>query len=135
MKQKKADEVLISIIVPVFNTSKYLVKCLESIRLAMFENCEVIIINDGSTDDSEKIVKDYIKSLPKEIINQFKYIFKKNAGLADTKNVGISKSKGKYINRKGLKALNPKIAKNSYTAIYLCVLCYILAYFEVKKFF
>lgn len=97
MKQKKADEVLISIIVPVFNTSKYLVKCLESIRLAMFENCEVIIINDGSTDDSEKIVKDYIKSLPKEIINQFKYIFKKNAGLADTKNVGISKSKGKYI--------------------------------------
>ena len=44
-------------------------------------------------------------------------------------------SKEKSINRKGLKALNPKIAKNSDTAIYLCVLCHNFAYFAVKKSF
>ena len=53
----KKNDIDISIIVPVYNTSKYLDKCLISIKEAIYDNCEVIIVNDGSTDDSEKIIK------------------------------------------------------------------------------
>lgn len=93
MNKKK----LISIIVPVYNTSKYITKCLESIQRAKTSECEVIIINDGSTDNSETIIKDFIHNLPKEEKDDYKYIFKKNKGLADTKNVGIENSNGEYI--------------------------------------
>lgn len=85
----------ISIIVPVYNTSKYLNKCLDSIELAIDDRCEVIIVNDGSTDDSEKIIKNYIKNSKKG--SQFSYYYKDNKGLADTKNFGLKKAKGKYI--------------------------------------
>ena len=67
-KNDKNNDILISIIVPVYNTSKYLVKCLDSIYAAIDNDCEVIIVNDGSTDDSEKIIKDYISNLKNEEI-------------------------------------------------------------------
>ena len=94
--QKKIDT-LFSIIVPVYNTEKYIESCLDSIVQAIDTDCEVIIINDGSTDDSEKIIQKYLKKIPKKLSNKFQYIKKKNKGLADTKNIGILKSKGKYI--------------------------------------
>ena len=93
----KSNNVLFSIIVPVYNTEKYILKCLESIKNAMKEDCEVIIVNDGSTDNSEQIVKDFIEKLPIEYKSKFIYKFKKNKGLADTKNVGISLARGQYI--------------------------------------
>lgn len=93
----KKNDIDISIIVPVYNTSKYLDKCLISIKEAIYDNCEVIIVNDGSTDDSEKIIKSFIEKLPDNYKKQFNYYYKKNKGLADTKNFGIEKSKGKYI--------------------------------------
>ena len=93
----KKNDIDISIIVPVNNTSKYLDKCLISIKEAIYDNCEVIIVNDGSTDDSEKIIKSFIEKLPDNYKKQFNYYYKKNKGLADTKNFGIEKSKGKYI--------------------------------------
>lgn len=88
---------LFSIIVPVYNTEKYVKKCLESIRKAIDNDCEVIIINDGATDNSEKVIKDFLEELPSNIKENFVYVKKDNKGLADTKNVGIKMARGKYI--------------------------------------
>lgn len=94
---KKENDILFSIIVPVYNVEKYVLKSLDSIVDAMDTDCEVIIINDGSKDNCDKIIKEYIKKLPKNIKDNFIYIYKENKGLADTKNLGIKKARGKYI--------------------------------------
>ena len=91
------NDFLFSIIVPVYNTEKYIEKSLNSIVKAMDIDCEVIIINDGSTDDSEKVIKKFIDNLPEKYKNNFVYTKKDNKGLADTKNVGLELSRGKYI--------------------------------------
>ena len=91
------DNVIFSIIIPVYNTSKYIEKCMESVVNAMDTDCEVIIVNDGSTDNSEEIIKNFFKKIPEKIKDNFTYIKKDNKGLADTKNVGIQASKGKFI--------------------------------------
>lgn len=82
----------LSIIIPVFNTEKYLKRCLNSVIKARIDNAEIIIINDGSNDNSLKIIKEYANKY--EFI---RYIDKKNEGLAATKNLGIKEAKGKYI--------------------------------------
>lgn len=79
----------ISIIIPVYNTEKYIEKCLDSVLEQEYENKEIIVINDGSTDNSEEKINKYI--------NKIKYIKKANSGLSDTRNVGIQKATGKYI--------------------------------------
>ena len=66
---------LISIIVPVFNVAPYLRQCLESIRLQTLDNIEVIMIDDGSTDESGKIVDEYAAD------ERFKAIYTENRGL------------------------------------------------------
>ena len=81
-----------SIIIPVYNTEKYLKKCLDSVFLQNYDNYEIIIVNDGSTDNSDKIVKEYMKK-HKNII----YILKENGGLSSARNVGVSKAKGDYL--------------------------------------
>ena len=91
------EQFLFSIIVPVYNTEKYIAKCLKSIENAMDTDCEVIIVNDGSTDDSKKVIQEYINNLPEKYKNNFIYTEKENKGLADTKNVGIKMSRGKFI--------------------------------------
>ena len=52
----------VSIIIPIYNSEKYLKQCLESIINQTYKNIEIICINDGSTDNSEKIIKDYLKT-------------------------------------------------------------------------
>lgn len=89
--------ILFSIIVPVYNTEKYIERCLKSIEKAIDTDCEVIIVNDGSTDNSEKVIKEFIENLPEKFKNNYKYTKKANKGLADTKNVGIEMAEGKYI--------------------------------------
>lgn len=91
------NKFLFSIIVPVYNTEKYIEKCLNSIQTAMDKDCEVIIVNDGSTDNSEKKIKEFMAKLPEEYKENFVYTKKENKGLADTKNVGIEMSRGKFI--------------------------------------
>ena len=86
-----------SIIVPVYNTEKYIEKCLNSIVKAIKEDCEVIIVNDGSKDMSKEIILKYIENLPDKLKENFIYTEKENKGLADTKNVGLSLSNGKFI--------------------------------------
>lgn len=92
-KKNIKDKVLLSVIMPVYNTEQYLEKCIESVLKNFPINSELIIVNDGTKDNSEKIIKKYEKKYP-DIIRYFK---KENGGLSHTKNYGIKKAKGKYI--------------------------------------
>ena len=88
---------LFSIIVPVYNTEKYIEKSMDSIMKAIDKDCEVIFVNDGSTDKSKEKIMEFMEKLPEEYKENFRYTEKENKGLADTKNVGIELSRGKFI--------------------------------------
>ena len=76
-----------SIIVPVYNVEKYIKNCLDSIEKQTFKDYEVIIVNDGSTDSSMDVVKDY----------DFKIINQKNKGLSAARNRGVKEASGEYL--------------------------------------
>lgn len=80
----------VSIIVPVYNTSKYLNSCIKSLLHQTLEDIEIILINDGSTDSSESIIKKYKDK-------RIKYISKKNEGIGKTRNLGIDTATGEYL--------------------------------------
>lgn len=83
---------MISIIVPVYNVELYLKRCVESIINQSYTNLEIILVDDGSTDNSS-IICDELKNIDKRI----RVIHKKNGGLSDARNAGIEIAKGKYI--------------------------------------
>lgn len=83
---------LTSVIVPIFNTERYLNHCICSLLNQTFTNFELILVDDGSTDKSGDICDDFAKKDPRIII-----IHKKNSGVSDSRNKGIDISKGKYI--------------------------------------
>ena len=83
---------LISVIVPVYNAEKYLQKCLDSILEQTYQNLEIIIINDGSTDNSGQICQEYEKQDDRII-----YIEKENSGVSDTRNAGLDRMTGTYV--------------------------------------
>lgn len=83
---------LVSVIVPVFNSEKYLDKCINSILGQSYKNFELILVNDGSTDSSYDICKKY-ESLDSRVM----VIDKNNGGAAQARNVAIQKSNGKYL--------------------------------------
>lgn len=87
------DDYVISIIVPVYNVENYLTKCLDSLIHQKSNNYEIILVNDGSTDDSHKLCLNYQKKFPEKV----KYFLKENSGLSETRNFGIKKASGKYI--------------------------------------
>lgn len=81
---------MISIIIPVFNVQNYIKRCIDSILLQSFEDWELLLIDDGSTDNSFEICKKYVN----EKINLF---HKNNGGVSSARNYGLKKSKGDYI--------------------------------------
>ncbi|NMA49687.1 MAG: glycosyltransferase family 2 protein [Tissierellia bacterium] len=83
---------LVSIIVPIYNSYNKLYQCLKSIQNQTYHNIEVLLINDGSSDDSCKICEEFCK-----IDNRFKYFYQDNAGVSSARNVGIELSNGTYI--------------------------------------
>lgn len=83
----------LSIILPVYNVEQYLDKCLTNILESTFKDFELIILNDGTKDNSEDIINKYIEKYKEKII----YIKKENTGLSDTRNVGLTHAKGEYI--------------------------------------
>ncbi len=82
----------ISVVIPVYNTSKFLKRCLDSVLKQTYENLEVILVNDGSSDNSFSIIEEYQK-IDRRII----VINKKNGGLSSARNAGIKISSGEYI--------------------------------------
>lgn len=85
-------ENLISVIVPVYNSETFLVRCLDSILANTYKNIEVICVNDGSTDDSARILDEYaINDKRMKIIN------KRNGGLSSARNAGLKESKGEFL--------------------------------------
>ena len=84
--------VILSIIVPIYNVEKYLRNCIDSILNQTFEEFELILVNDGSPDSSLEICREYEKKDKRIIV-----VDKENGGLSDARNVGIDIAKGKYI--------------------------------------
>lgn len=83
----------VSVIVPVYNVEKYISRCLESILNQTEHDLEIIVVNDGSKDNSQKIIDDYAKKYPDKIIS----LIKNNGGLSDARNFGIPYATGEYI--------------------------------------
>lgn len=82
----------ISVIIPVYNSSTNLRKCLDSVVNQTLKDIEIIVINDGSTDDSKNIIEEYTVKY-KNII----FIDQENKGIGKTRNIGIKKATGEYI--------------------------------------
>lgn len=80
----------VSLIVPIYNSSGYLNKCVDSLLNQTLKDIEIILINDGSTDESVKIIKSYNDK-------RIKYISKKNEGIGKTRNRGIKEATGEFI--------------------------------------
>ena len=90
---EKEYEKDLSIIVPVYNVEKYLDKCLNSLVNQTVRNYEIIVVNDGTKDNSQSIIDRYVKEYP-DLIRSF---IKENGGLSDARNYGLKYAKGKYI--------------------------------------
>lgn len=83
----------VSVIVPVYNTEKYLKKCLETLVNQTMEEIEIIIVNDGTKDNSMTIAREFAKKYPEKIV----ILEKENGGLSDARNYAIPYAKGEYI--------------------------------------
>ncbi len=83
---------LVSVIIPCYNQAKYLPETLDSVLQQTYGNWECIIVNDGSTDESEKEALSYCKK-----DSRFHYFYKNNSGVCDTRNYAVSHSKGSII--------------------------------------
>ena len=82
----------LSIIIPVYNIESYIKNCLDSVYAQNLPDFEVICVNDGSTDNSQKIIDSYVsKHLNLRCINQ------PNGGLSDARNTGIDNAQGQYV--------------------------------------
>ena len=81
----------LSIVVPVYNVGDLVKKCIESLINQSYSDIEIIIINDGSTDESVKYIEPFLKD------KRIKYIYQNNKGLGGARNVGIEESAGEFI--------------------------------------
>ena len=88
----KEVSTMVSVIVPIYNAGKTIRKCIESILNQTYANLEVILIDDGSTDESETIIKEFTKSDSRVL-----YCKKTNGGVSSARNLGISMAGGEYI--------------------------------------
>lgn len=80
-----------SIVIPVYNVEKYIAKCLDSIKNQTYDNYEVIIVNDGTKDNSVSVINKYLSD------SRFTLYNKENGGLSDARNYGVKYVKGDYI--------------------------------------
>lgn len=84
---------LVSVIIPAYNHEKYIIDCLKSVINQTYSNIEIIVINDGSTDSTERVIIEFINNNDIDI----NFISKKNEGICKTLNNGLNLAKGKYI--------------------------------------
>lgn len=100
----------LSILVPIYNVEKYLDECLSSLAKQTLKDIEIVCINDGSTDESLKIIQKYAKKYP-----NFAVINKKNSGYGDSMNRGLEKATGEYI---GIVESDDFIELNAFKELY-----------------
>ena len=87
-----SNEPLISVIIPIYNVKNYLDKCIESVINQTYENLEIILVDDGSTDGSEKKCDEYL-----DRDKRISVIHKENGGLSDARNHALNKISGKFV--------------------------------------
>lgn len=92
IKMSEKESYSLSIVLPVFNVEKYLDRCIKSILEGTYKDLELVIVNDGTKDNSENIIIRYL-----EKYNNITYIVKENGGLSHARNVGYTYAKGEYI--------------------------------------
>ena len=107
---------LISIIVCVYNTEKYIAKCLKSICAQTYANIEIIVVNDGSTDKTAMIINEWQEKDERIVLVQ-----QENKGLAVARNVGLDISRGEYI---GFVDADDYIEKDMFQIFYKAIACY-----------
>ena len=83
---------LVSIIIPCYNAEKYIAETIQSVINQTYKNWELIVVNDGSTDNSPDIIKEFVAN-----DNRIAFIDKPNSGVSDSRNKGLAKAKGAYI--------------------------------------
>ena len=86
------EEALVTVIVPIYNGEKTIERCLCSIRNQTYRNIEVLVVNDGSTDHTERILEKFEKNDAR-----FRVIRKENTGVSDSRNAAIREARGKYL--------------------------------------
>lgn len=86
------QDILFSIVVPVYNVEKYIGQCIESLASQTYENIEIILVDDGSTDGSSDICDEYSKA-----DKRVRVIHKQNEGVAKARNIGVDVARGRYI--------------------------------------
>lgn len=118
------EDFLISIVIPIYNAEKYLEQCLNSIKNQTYKNFEVIMVNDGSKDESETICKRF-----SEDDSRFRYFTKSNGGVSSARNLGLDNVKGDFITfidsddwiaEKHLELLINSIKKNNSDIVVSC---------------
>ncbi|MEQ8155276.1 MAG: glycosyltransferase [Clostridiaceae bacterium] len=87
------DNLFLSIIIPMYNTERYIIKCLESLNSQTVKDFEIILINDGSSDESYKKAEKYLKSK----VLSYRIITQRNSGQSVARNEGIKNATGKYV--------------------------------------
>ena len=87
----KNQNPLVSVIIPIYNVAPYLRECLDSILSQTYSNLQIILVNDGSTDESENIAKEYLRDSRMELVSVL------NGGLSRARNTGLEKAIGEYI--------------------------------------
>lgn len=127
---------LVSVIVPAYNVSNYIKKCIDSILNQTYKDIEIIVVDDGSTDDTGNIIKNnYLSD------RRIRYFKKKNGGLSSARNYGILNSKGKYlcfvdsddwISKTFVSEMLSAI-KHDNTDIAICNMCYTFSDGKIKK--
>lgn len=87
------ENIKVSVIVPIYNVEAYLPRCIESLINQTLQEIEIILVNDGSPDNSQSIIEHYASLYPNKIVS----LIKENGGLSDARNFGIDYAKGEYI--------------------------------------
>lgn len=82
---------LISVIIPIYNVAPYLRECLDSVISQSYPNLQIILVNDGSSDESESIAKEYLRDSRVELVSVA------NGGLSYARNIGLDRARGEYI--------------------------------------
>ncbi len=86
------NKAILSVIIPVYNAEKYISECLDSILKKTDLNIEVLVIDDGSTDDSKNIIEEYVRK-----DKRIRYIYQNNGGVSTARNNGLDNASSKYI--------------------------------------